>query len=214
MNKLLIKAVSELQEDEAMQLVQQALGEGEDPLSIIADCQEAMKVVGNLYAKGDYFLPELIMSGEVVKNISDVLKPRLQGESIIASGGSRKGAVVIGTVRGDIHNIGKDMVSFMLDINGFEVHDLGVNVPEEKFVQAIKEVNPPVVAMSGLLTAIYDSMQSTVEAIRKAGLRDRVKIMIGGGQIDEIVKNYVGADAYGKDAMSAVLLAEQWMPEK
>ena len=132
----------------------------------------------------------------------------------VLAGLIRKGKVVIGSVRGDVHDIGKNIVSFLLDINGYEVHDLGVSVPEQKFVEAIKEFSPQVVAMSGLLSSIYDSMKSTVEAIEKAGLRSKVKIMIGGGMIDENVKTYVGADAYGKDAMAAVTLANKWIPEK
>jgi methanogenic corrinoid protein MtbC1 len=209
MSKELIKAISDLQEDEALDMVRKALEAGEDPSRIVADCQEAMKIVGDRFQKSEYYLPELIMSGEVVKHVSDIVKPRLQAQSGGKSGG-QKGKVVLGTVRGDVHNIGKDIVAFMLEVNGFEVHDLGVDVPEEKFVQAIRELNPQVVALSGLLTSIYDTMRSTVESIKKAGLRGKVKIMIGGGQVDERVKDYVGADGYGTAAMTAVALADQW----
>ncbi|MEM2254860.1 MAG: cobalamin-dependent protein, partial [Candidatus Bathyarchaeia archaeon] len=121
------------------------------------------------------------------------------------------GKVVIGTVAGDIHDIGLDIVAFMLEINGFEVYNLGVDVPPEKFVEKIKETGAPIVGLSGFLTIAFDSMKQTVEAIKKAGLRDKVKIMIGGGQITEEVRQYVGADAYGKDAMEAVALAKKWM---
>ena len=214
MSKQLIKAISEMQDDEALRLVQQALDKGEDPNSILSDCQDAMEIVGERYSKSEYFLPELIMSSETVKNIFNIIKPRLAAKSVAKGGDSRKGKVVLGTVQGDVHNIGKDIVGFLLDVNGLEVHDLGVDTPEEKFVQAIKEVKPEVVALSGLLTATYDSMKSTVKAIEKAGLRNKVKIMIGGGTIDERVKDYVGADACGFDAMAAVHLAKQWIPEK
>ncbi len=210
MSKDLVKAVSEIQEDEALRLAQEAIEKGEDPLNILKDCQKAMNIVGERYESGEYFLPELIMSGEILQEISDILKPAMQAGSSGEEGGQR-GRIVLGTVRGDIHDIGKDIVGFMLDVNGFEVHDLGVDVPEEKFVEAVKEVKPQIVALSGFLTLAYDSMKSTVETLKKAGLRDEVKIMIGGGsQIGERVKDYIAADAYGINAVEAVRLAKQW----
>ncbi len=213
MSEELIKAISDLQEDEALRLVQRALDEGEDPADILSDCQAAMKIVGKRFEEGDYYLPELIASGETLKKISDIVKPKMKAGTA-KFGVSRKGKVVIGSVRGDVHDIGKGIVSFLLDTNGYEVQDLGVDVPEQKFVEAIKEFSPQVVAMSGLLSSIYDSMKSTVETIEKAGLRSNVKIMIGGGMIDESVKSYVCADAYGKDAMAGVVLAKQWVGVK
>jgi len=123
----------------------------------------------------------------------------------------RLGKVVIGTVAGDIHDIGKDLVVFMLDVNGFEVLDLGIDVPVQKFVDTIKETGSKVVGLSGFLTLAFQSMKDTVDAIKEAGLRDQVKIMIGGGQIDEQVKGFTGADAYGEDAMAAVRLAKGWI---
>jgi 5-methyltetrahydrofolate--homocysteine methyltransferase len=118
---------------------------------------------------------------------------------------------MIGTVAGDIHNIGKDIVTFMLDVSGFEVLDLGIDVPVEVFVEKAKAFQPQVIGLSGLLTLAFDSMKQTVEALEKAGLRDKVKIMIGGGQVDEEVKKHTKADAYGKDAMAAVTLCKQWI---
>jgi 5-methyltetrahydrofolate--homocysteine methyltransferase len=118
---------------------------------------------------------------------------------------------VLGSVKGDIHDIGKDIVKFLLDVNGFEVHDLGVDVPPERFVEAIREVQPGVVGMSALLTTVFESMKNTVAAIQEAGLRDNVKIMIGGGTVSEEVRAYSGADAYGKDAVAAVNLAKEWI---
>lgn len=213
MSEELVKAVSEIREDDAIRLVNEAIEKGEDPLDILKDCQEAMSIVGERYESGEYYLPELVMSGEVLQTISDILKPVMQaGDSGDESG--KKGRIVLGTVRGDIHDIGKDIVGFMLDVNGFEVHDLGVDVPEEKFVEKVKEVKPQVVALSGFLTLAYDSMKSTVEALNKAGLRGEVKIMIGGGQMNEMVKEHVTADAFGMDAVAAVRLAKQWIPEK
>jgi methanogenic corrinoid protein MtbC1 len=135
-----------------------------------------------------------------------MVKPKLT-----TTGESKKlGKIVFGTVAGDIHDIGKDIVVFMLDVSGFEVHDLGVDVPVQKFVDKIKETGAPIVGLSGFLTLAFDSMKETVEAMKAAGLRNRVKVMIGGGQITEEVKSYTGADAYGKDAMAGVTLAKKW----
>jgi methanogenic corrinoid protein MtbC1 len=125
------------------------------------------------------------------------------------AGAEKIGKVVIGTVEGDIHDIAKDIVAFMLDINGFEVTDLGVDVPPAKFVQAVKETETGIVGLSGFLTLAFDPMKATVSALREAGLD--VKVMIGGGQIDEQIREYIKADAYGRDAMAAVGLAKQWI---
>jgi methanogenic corrinoid protein MtbC1 len=120
----------------------------------------------------------------------------------------------MGTVEGDIHDIGKNIVTFLLDVNGFEVRDIGIDVPPSKFVEEIKDFKPQVVGLSGLLTLAYGSMKKTVQVIEKAGLRDRVKIMIGGGQVNEQTREYVGADAFGKDAMEGVTLAKKWIGAK
>ena len=119
--------------------------------------------------------------------------------------------MVIGTVKGDIHDIGKDIVAFMLDVNNFEIHDLGVDVPAEKFIEKIKEVKPQIVGLSGFLTLAFDQMKATVEAMQRAGVRDSVKVMIGGAPMDEAVAKYIGADAYGTDASAAVRLAKSWV---
>jgi 5-methyltetrahydrofolate--homocysteine methyltransferase len=120
----------------------------------------------------------------------------------------------MGTVKGDIHDIGKNMVTFLLETNGFDVLDIGIDQSPDEFVEAIKSFKPQVVGMSGLLTLAFDSMRATVQAIQKAGLRDRVRIMIGGGQVTEKVKEYTGADAYGADAVAGIRLAKQWIGEK
>lgn len=214
MSKKIVTAISEIQDDEALRLVNEALDKGEDPDGIMIDCQEAMRIVGDRYEKQEYFLPELLMAGMILKQITDIVKPKLMPASAANGGGKRATKVVLGTVHGDIHDIGKDIVGFMLDISGFEVHDLGVDVPEEKFVEAVREVKPQIVALSGFLTVAYDSMKSTVEALEKAGLRKNVKIMIGGGMISKVVKDYVTADAFGVNAAEAVRLAKQWLPER
>lgn len=139
-----------------------------------------------------------------------MVKPKLAKAAEV----KRLGKVVMGTVAGDIHDIGKDIVVFMLDVNGFEVFDLGVDVTAQKFVEKIKESGAPIVGLSGFLTLAYDSMKQTIEVIKDAGLGDKVKVMIGGGQISEEIRNYTGADAYGKDAMAGVSLAKKWVGAK
>jgi 5-methyltetrahydrofolate--homocysteine methyltransferase len=147
-----------------------------------------------------------MMAGEILNAITDIVKPVLaQGPQV-----ARRGKVLIGTVFGDIHDIGKNIVTFMLDVNGFEVHDLGVDVSPQAFVEAIQQHQPEVVGLSGFLTLAFDAMKATVAAIQAAGLRDGVKIMVGGGQVDEKIRAYAGADAYGDDAMEAVVLAKRW----
>jgi len=203
----LVKLLSDLKEPEALAFVEKSLAEGVDPMDLLGDAKEAMNIVGQRFASDEYFIPDLVFSGEILKGIVQMLEPHLKkGEEE-----ERLGKVVIGTVAGDIHDIGKDLVIFMLDVNGFEVFDLGIDVPVQKFVDTIKETGSTVVGLSGFLTLAFQSMKDTVEAINAAGLRDNVKIMIGGGQIDEQVKSFTGADAYGKDAMEAVTLTKGWI---
>ncbi|MBI2857868.1 MAG: cobalamin B12-binding domain-containing protein [Chloroflexi bacterium] len=208
MNKQLVEAMVDIREEDALRIVEEAIRSGEDPFDILDSCQEGMKTVGERFEKQEYFLPELIASGEMLRKVSDIVKPHLAKKAKLGEG--KQGRIVLGTVRGDIHDIGKDIVKLMLDVNGFEVRDLGVDVPEDAVVAAVKEFKPEAVALSGLLTLAYDTMKSTVEALEKAGLRKNVKVMIGGGQVDERVREYVRADAFGLDAMAAVRLARGW----
>jgi methanogenic corrinoid protein MtbC1 len=210
MSKELVNAIAEMREQEALELARKMVEGGSDPMEILDSAREAMGIVGGRYEKGTYFLPELILSGVMLNEIAEIVKPVLAEAAQV----ERHGKVVIGTVEGDIHDIGKDIVVFMLDVNGFEVLDLGIDVPAEKFVEAIKEFQPQVIGLSGFLTLAFDSMKDTVEAIKKAGLRDKVKIMIGGGQISEEIRTHTGADAYGKDAMAGVSLAKEWVGAK
>jgi 5-methyltetrahydrofolate--homocysteine methyltransferase len=208
MKEKLVTAIADMNEEEAMGLVRSMLDAGEDPQLILDSASEAMTIVGNRFDEKEYFLPELIIAGEMMKAIGDLVKPKLLTQ---AKQTARHGKVLIGTVAGDIHDIGKDVVSFMLDVNGFEVHDLGVDVPAKTFVAKIQEVKPDIVGMSGFLTFAFDQMKRTVDAIKTAGLRDNVRIMIGGAIMDENAARYVGADAYGADAAAAVRLAKSWV---
>ena len=205
MSKELIEAITEMREGAAVDITNKLLDSGTDPVQILDACREAMGIIGKRFETGESFIPELMLAGEILGQISAVVKPRIK-----QAGESKKlGKVVLGTVQGDIHDIAKDIVGFMLDINGFEVTDLGVDVPPAKFVETVKQTGAKIVGLSGFLTLAFDPMKFTVQALKEAGLTD-VRIMIGGGQIDENIRQYTGADAYGKDAMAAVAIAKSW----
>ncbi len=206
-NDKLINLMADLQEDETMKMVGELVASGADPVAILDDARKAMELVGKRFEQCEYFIPDLMMAGEILQNISKVVKPHIKQ----AQAGNRKGKVLVGTVAGDIHDIGKDIVTFMLDVSGYDVLDIGIDVPVETFVEKTREFKPQVVGLSGFLTLAFDSMKQTVEALERAGLRDGVKIMIGGGQMDDEVRKYVRADAYGKDAVAAVNLCREWI---
>jgi methanogenic corrinoid protein MtbC1 len=207
MSDKFVDAIVNMEEKEAIDLVSKELESGATAISILDRSRQAMDEIGKRFEKGDYFVSELLMGGEILRQISALIKPKI-GDTAKQK---KFGKVVFGTVAGDIHDLGKDIVVFMLDINGFEVIDLGVDVSPAKFVEAIKEHNPQVIGLCCLITVAFESMKQTVEAIKDAGLRDKVKIMIGGGTTDEQVKTYAGADAYGKDAVAAVTLAKKFI---
>lgn len=207
MNDKLVHLMADLKEKETIALVKELIKDGTDPAEILDAARAAMELVGKRFEKEEYFIPDLVMAGEIMKGISEIVKPLLKsGDSSI-----KKGKVLIGTVTGDIHDIGKDIVTFMLDVSGYDVLDLGIDVPTSTFVEKTREFQPKVVGLSGFLTLAFDSMKKTVEALEEAGLRNGVKVMIGGGQIDDEVRKYVRADAFGKDAIAAVNLCRQWI---
>jgi 5-methyltetrahydrofolate--homocysteine methyltransferase len=206
MSDELVEAIADMRDEEAIELAGRLLDGGTPPVDVLEDCRKAMAIVGQRFEAEEYFIPELILAGETLRAISEIVKPRLAG----AEGPAKNGKIVLGTVAGDIHDIGKDIVLFMLDVNGFEVYDLGVDVPAETFVATVREVRPEVVALSGFLTLSFDAMKETVDALEEAGLRGGVKIMIGGGTVDENVRAYARADAYGGTAADAVQLAKSW----
>jgi methanogenic corrinoid protein MtbC1 len=206
MSKELTDAIIEMREDEALAIVKKELDSGAEPVAVLEDAKAAMTELGRRFECEEAFIPELIMGGEIMKSISEELKPHLKG----AGSDKTRAVVVMGTVQGDIHDIGKDIVVMMLDINGYEVHDLGVDIAPERFIAAIRERGATIVGLSGLLTLSFDSMKRTVEAIAAAGLRDKVKIMVGGSPADEQVQGYTGADGWGRDVTRALRLAEEW----
>jgi 5-methyltetrahydrofolate--homocysteine methyltransferase len=210
MSKKLVSAIADMKEEDALKLVRKMVADGTSPTTILDAARQAMAIVGERYDQGTYFLPELMLAGEMLTQIMEVIKPQLATAPQI----ERHGRVLIGTVEGDIHDIGKNIVSFMLDVNGFDVRDLGVDVSPQKFVEAAREFQPQVVGLSGFLALAFEAMKKTIDAIQAAGLRDKVKIMIGGGQISEDVRKYTGADAYGRDAMAGVSQAKKWVGAK
>ncbi len=206
MSKELTDAIVGMDEAGTMRLVQAMLDAGADPSDVLEEAKAAMTVLGEKFECEEVFIPELIMGGEIMKGIAEELKPRIKGEATAAT----RGTVVLGTVAGDIHDIGKDVVVLMLDVNGYEVHDLGIDVPVDRFIAAIDELKPQIIGLSGLLTLAFDSMKATIEGIAAAGKRDQVKIMIGGSPVDEQVCTYAGADGWGRDAAAALRMAADW----
>ena len=202
--KKLSNAVIIGEPEEAKALAKQAIDEGADPLTCINDgLMPGIQKVGELFSTGEYFLPDLIMGAEAMKSALNIFEPLLVG------GQEREvvGRVVLGTVQGDLHEIGKTLVGTMLTANGFKVTDLGVNVPPEDFIAAIKEANAEIVGASALLTTTMLQQEKLIEAIEEAGLRDKVKVMIGGAPATETFAKDIGADGYAKDAISAVDMA-------
>lgn len=206
--KKLIEAIVAMDEEKAMILTDHMIADNIDPMKIMDAYRDAMAEVGRLFEEGEFFIPELILSGEMLNAASEKIKPLLTAAK---KSSEKKGKVIVGTVEGDIHDIGKNIVTLMLDINGYEVLDLGIDVPAAKFVEAAKDFKPQVIGLSGFLTMAYDPMKDTVAALVEAGIREEIKIMIGGGQMDNHVRDYVGADAFGKDAIKAVRLCDQWI---
>ncbi len=201
-----IDSLANLKEERALRLTRERLEAGEDPLKLIDDIMKAMNIVGRRFEEGEYFIADLMMAAEILREIMSLIEPRIKPNVKPRF----LGRVIIGTVEGDIHDIGKDLAASMLKANGFEVIDLGVDVPPEEFVKAIKEYNANIVGISALLTMGVESMKRTIEKIKEAGLRDKVKIMIGGGATNEIIKEYVGADAYAPNPLVGVKLAKEW----
>jgi len=200
----LATAMADLDESKVQELVQAGLAQGLSPAALLDDCRSGMTLIGQRFESGEYFLSDLIMAGEIFKTAAATLAATAGGAS-----GPGKGRVVLGTVKGDIHDIGKDIVVTMLRGAGYEVEDLGVDVPLAKFVERVQATGAQVVGLSGLLTISFDPMKETVAALKAAGLA--TKVMIGGGPITESVRAYVGADALGRDAQEAVALCNGWI---
>ena len=202
----LVHAIADMREEEALGLVEEMVERGVGPMEILDAAREAMGIVGKRYEDGTYFLPKLMLSGEMINQITDILKPELS-----KSGGTTVGKYVIGTVKGDIHDIGKNIVTMMLEGNGWEVTDLGIDVSTEAFCKAVKDNDFQILGMSALLSTTIPRLAETIEALKAEGLRDKVKVMVGGVSVTRPYAEQIGADAYGRDAVDAVTEAKRLM---
>lgn len=205
----LADALASLDEDEVAKLVREKIDAGVDAMSILNECRTGMDIVGERYKSGEYFLSELVVSGEIFKECMKVIEPRLKA----GKQADTLAKMVLGTVKGDIHNIGKDIVSVLLRAAGFEVYDLGVDVEPRLFVEKLVETEAPILGMSGLLTPAFESMKETVKAVEAAGLRDKVRIIVGGGVVTELVGKYVGADRFTSDGLRGVEICKEFAKE-
>lgn len=202
----LVRAIADLDETAALRLVDEALSDGESPLAVTRAGEEGMRLVGELYEGGTYYLSGLIMAGEIFKSILARLGPGLEEE---LSGGA-SGRVLLGTVKGDIHDIGKNILTTALRGFGFTVCDLGVDVPPERFVEEARGFRPDVVGLSGLTSASYSSMQATVTALRDVSAElGKLPVVIGGVVVDETVARHTGADYWADDAMEGVRICQE-----
>lgn len=204
--------MAKLDKDSVIDIVSKELMSGKDPLEIIEELRKGMEIVGDGFEKLERFLMDLIWAAQIFKDATELIMPMIKEKKKDVPA---KGKVVIGTVKGDIHDIGKNLIMALLECAGFEVVDLGVDVASDIFVEKIKEHKPQIVGMSGLLTASIDSMQETIHAIEKAGLREELKIIVGGGVVgDQWTKGKVNADAVTTSAVEGVKRAEKYVEAK
>lgn len=203
-------AIVNLDIDNIGRLCEEAIRAGVPAYEVVMEgMARGMEVVGEKYERNEYFLAELIMAGETMKEGMKVLEPYLKAGEL-----KKIGKVVIGTVRGDLHDIGKNIVATLLSAAGFDVIDLGVDVPPEKFVEAVKENSPDIVGMSALLTTTMVEMEDIIKELKKAGLRDKVKVIIGGAPITREYAEKIGADAAARDAVEGVNICKSWMAKR
>jgi len=205
----LIEAIVELKKQEAMKAVNEMISDGKDALQIIEDCQRGMALVGEKFEKRDYFLSELMYSATMFESLMKIIENRFRETK--KSGESPR--VIIGTAKGDVHDIGKNIVVMVLKANGFDVIDLGVDVDPPVFVHKIKEIKPQIVGISMLITGAYEGLKQTCDGIKKEGFEHRPTIIIGGGPVTEKVREYSGADYYANDVMTGVRICKTIVAE-
>lgn len=197
----LAEAIRDLEDELALQIVEEEIAQGRNPLDIVAEANEGLVMVGDLFGEETYYLGELMFSVEIMESIMKKLTPLLESSG---EGQGNKGKIVIGTVHGDIHDVGKNIVISLLRSSGFEVIDLGIDVSTGDFVDAVRDTDTKVLGLSALLNTTYPEMKSVIDALKEAGLRDQVKVIIGGTICTEAVREFTGADAFATQAMDGV----------
>jgi methylmalonyl-CoA mutase cobalamin-binding domain/chain len=208
MNDELVIAMADLERHKVFEIVRNELMNDVDPLKIIESLSEGIKIVGERFEKKEYFLAELITGGDIFETIFQEIKPALEKRKADTK---TKGIIVIGTVKGDVHDIGKNIVKTILMASGFHVKDLGVDVPAEKFVESVKNQNVKILGLSALLTIAIDSVEELIEILKKENLRDNVKIIIGGSAFNENIAKNLDVDAFGNDPMEAVKFCQKYI---
>lgn len=206
MNKSIPQALVEFDREVVLNLVKQGLDEGQSPIALVAELQKGMNLIGERFNTGRYFLSELVMSADLFSKAMEMIEPLLAGQSM-----EKVGTILIGTPKGDIHDLGKDIFCMVARGAGFEVHNLGVDVPVEQFVRAVEDLQPQILGFSALITTAFDVMKETVERLEDKGLREQLKIIIGGGVTTEVVKRYVGADAQTIDALEGLNMCKEFL---
>ncbi len=202
----ILNAMADLEEDELMDYMQEVMDNGGEGVNEALDaCQEGMKIVGERFESGEYFVGDLIYAGEILTAAMEIVKPALTGD-----GSQKVGRMILCTVKDDLHDIGKNIVRAMLEAGGFEVLDLGIDVPPEKIVETAKAENIKIIALSGVLTLAIDSMKATVEAFKAAGMRDDVKIIVGGAPVSETACANIGADDWAYSPKKTVTVCQGW----
>lgn len=196
----LADGIVNLKKDEVLETVKSLADKDHNPLKILEECRRGMTIVGDLFQKGDYYLAELLLSGEIFKQAMVILEPHLAKKCDDKSAGT----VLLGTLKGDIHDLGKNILGHLLKAQGFEIHDMGIDVPPERVVEKVKEFKPDFVGFSALITPVFEKMKDAEEMLRKEGLRNGFKLMIGGGVTTPATRDYVGADFQTIDAMAGV----------
>jgi dimethylamine corrinoid protein len=207
--KLVTKAMGELEEEQVMTALEGFMASNpteEEAMKVVGACQQGMSRVGDLFDQGEYFVGDLIFAGELLNSAIKTIKPALQGKS-----SAKVGTIVLGTVQGDVHDIGKNIFKSLAESAGFEIYDLGIDASPESFVDKVKEVKADIVGMSGVLTLASESMKRTVDSLKKAGLKDGVKIIIGGNLVNSDVCQHVGADAFTTNAAEGEKICQGWV---
>ncbi|MBW2053351.1 MAG: cobalamin-dependent protein [Deltaproteobacteria bacterium] len=203
MSDTIAKALVDFNETVVLETITSRLDKGEDPMVIIRELQDGMGLIGERFNTGEFFLSELLMSADLFTRAMEILEPKLEGTVI-----DTIGKLVIGTPKGDLHDIGKNIFCTVAKAAGFEIHDLGVDVPVDRFLEVIEEVKPQILAFSALLTTAFNTMREVMDQVNERGLRDSLKVIVGGGVVNETVMNFIGADAYTTDAMDGLKKCE------